>query len=189
MNEIYESEADEPEVAEVEEIQIDNAQIQSVIYQIRSEQNLMLGTIAGAIAALVGASIWAAITVATEFQIGWMAIGVGFMVGGAIRAFGKGVDNVFGIVGAVLTLVGCIGGNLLAMCGLLAVEVDVGFFVVVSRLTPQIAYELLVATFHPMDLLFYGIAVYEGYKLSFRQLTDLDIVERIPGLGTADSQS
>ena len=60
----------------------------------------------------------------------------------------------------------------------LAVEMEVGFFVVVSRLTPQIAYELLVATFHPMDLLFYGIAVYEGYKLSFRQLTDLDIVER-----------
>ena len=71
---------EEPEVAEVEEIQIDNAQIQSVVYQIRSEQNLMLGTIAGAIAALVGASIWAAITVATEFQIGWMAIGVGIMV-------------------------------------------------------------------------------------------------------------
>ena len=35
----------------------------------------------------------------------------------------------------------------------------------------------MVVTFSPIDLLFYGIAVYEGYKLSFRQigLDDLGI--------------
>jgi len=31
------------------------------------------------------------------------------------------------------------------------------------------------ATFHPTDLLFYGIAVYEGYRFSFRRLSDADL--------------
>ena len=33
----------------------------------------------------------------------------------------------------------------------------------------------MVATFSPMDLLFYGIAVYEGYKFSFRQVGPEDL--------------
>ena len=39
----------------------------------------------------------------------------------------------------------------------------------------------MVASFSPFDLLFYGIAVYEGYKLSFRQLTERDLMEKISG--------
>ncbi len=35
----------------------------------------------------------------------------------------------------------------------------------------------MVATFSPIDLLFYGIAVYEGYRLSFRELTERDAEE------------
>jgi hypothetical protein len=31
--------------------------------------------------------------------------------------------------------------------------------------------DLMKATFSPIDLLFYGIAVYEGYRFSFRQVT------------------
>jgi hypothetical protein len=31
--------------------------------------------------------------------------------------------------------------------------------------------ELMLEAFSPMDLLFYGIAVYEGYKFFFRQIT------------------
>jgi hypothetical protein len=32
------------------------------------------------------------------------------------------------------------------------------------------------ATFNPMDLLFYGIAVYEGYRFSFREITKKDLI-------------
>lgn len=30
-------------------------------------------------------------------------------------------------------------------------------------------------TFSPMDLLFYAIAIYEGYRLSFREFSDKDL--------------
>ena len=33
----------------------------------------------------------------------------------------------------------------------------------------------MVETFHPMDLLFYGIAIYEGYRFSFRELLEDEI--------------
>lgn len=125
------------------------------------------------VAALVGAGIWAAITVTTNFQIGWMAVGVGFIVGYAVRILGKGVTKSFGIAGAALALLGCLMGNLMSACGYLAIERSATFWSVFSAalIHPVLAFELLKVTFSPMDLLFYGIAVYEGYKFSFRPIT------------------
>jgi len=34
-------------------------------------------------------------------------------------------------------------------------------------------------TFDPMDILFYGIAVYEGYKLSFRQVSPEELASLV----------
>ena len=173
--------------AESAGLQFDAVQLEYALEQLRGEQSLMMGTAAGAVAALIGAGTWALITVTTHFQIGFMAVGVGFLVGVAIRTFGKGLDKTFGIVGGVLALLGCGLGNLFAVCGRIAVDQDMEFFEVLSGLDLQIVTELMVATFSPMDLLFYGIAVYEGYKLSFRQLTEQDIATKITGspLGSA----
>ena len=161
-------------------IDIDPAQIKMLDQRLRSEQNLIGGILAGVVAASVGAILWALITVATEFQIGFMAVGVGLMVGFAIREFGKGIDPVFGIAGAVLALLGCAVGNLLAMCGLLAKHNDIPFFTILSVLEVEAVKNLMVAGFGAIDLLFYGIAIYEGYKLSFRTLTEGEIEAFLP---------
>ncbi len=130
------------------------------------DDNLPLALIGGLVAAGIGAAIWAAVTVATGYQIGWMAVGVGFLVGIAIRKTGNGRTMVFGIAGALLALVGCIAGNLLAMVGFFAKESSASFLATLNQLDPPAAVNLLVATASPMDLLFYGIAVYEGFKLA-----------------------
>jgi hypothetical protein len=152
-----------------------------VVQRLRSEQNLALGAAAGAAAALIGAGAWAAITVFTHYQIGWMAVGVGFLVGLAMRTFGKGLDKVFGFVGAGLALFGCLLGNLLGVCGMIAQQEQAGFLEVFSRLDAQSVQDLMVATFSPMDLLFYAIAVYEGYKLSFRRVSPEEMAQRVSG--------
>jgi hypothetical protein len=159
--------------------QLDSAEQALVMQRLRSEQNLALGIAAGAVAAAVGAAVWAVVTVVTNYQIGWMAVGVGFVVGLAVRTFGKGLDQVFGIVGAGLALLGCLAGNLLAVCGMIAQQESLGFFAVFSSLDMQVIQELMVATFSPMDLLFYGIAVYEGYKFSFRDLSAAEMEKRV----------
>jgi len=151
--------------------EIDQAKLQMLLHEVKDNQNLLFGTVGGVVAAAIGAGIWAIITALTNFQIGWMAVGVGFLVGHAVRISGKGIDKTFGAVGAVLSLLGCVLGNLLTACILISKHEHIPFLQLLPRLNPQIAIELIRATFHPMDLLFYGIAVYEGYRFSFRRLS------------------
>jgi hypothetical protein len=151
--------------------QLEPAEQALVLERLRSEQNLGGAIAAGAAAAAAGAAAWAAVTVFTHFQIGWMAVGVGFLVGFAVRRFGKGLDRAFGFVGAGCALLGCLAGNLLAACGMAAQEGELGFLAIVSTLDLDTMGRILALTFSPMDLLFYGIAVYEGWKLSFRQIS------------------
>jgi hypothetical protein len=159
--------------------QIDPAKAAALFEQLVARQNLMLGIVGGLIGAVTGAALWAVITVMTGYQIGYMAIGIGFLVAILVRFFGKGLTTPFGVVGAVCSLLGCLLGNLLAVCGMAAI--DSGESVVGVTLTvltqPPLIVELLVSTFSPMDFLFYGIAVYEGYKLSFRQVTEQELAE------------
>ena len=133
-----------------------------------TEQNLLVGIAAGGVAALIGAGIWALITILTNYQIGWMAIGVGFLVGMAVRIAGKGIDTVFGVVGATMALLGCLLGNLFTLCYFIGIEYEIGTLDVLTQLDLSMVFGLFKETFSPIDLLFYGIAVYEGYRLSFR---------------------
>lgn len=137
----------------------------------REEQNLAIGTTYGFIAALAGAAVWAGVTIATEYKIGWMAVGIGFLAGIAVRAGGKGIDQVFGIVGGAMSLVGCVLGNLFTVAWYVSQEFGVPVSEVLSGLDPESAIELMSATFEVTDLLFYGLAVYFGYRYAFRQLS------------------
>ncbi len=69
-------------------IELDPVQMRMLHERARSQQNLIGGILAGMVAASVGAILWAVITVATGFQIGFMAIAVGFLVGLASRTAG-----------------------------------------------------------------------------------------------------
>lgn len=156
---------------------IDPAKAQALFAELVQQQNLLLGIASGLMAAFAGAILWAVVTVATGFQIGWMAVGIGFLVGLTVRFFGKGLTKSFGIAGGVLALFGCLLGNILAVCGLLAKSE--GEPIVSTTLSilsnPLVAIELMKVTFSPMDVLFYAIAVYEGYKFSFRQVSEQEL--------------
>ena len=134
------------------------------------DANLPAAIVGGLVAALVGALVWALVTVTTKFQIGFMAVGVGFLVAWAVRTLGKGRTQLFGIVGGVFALLGCILGNLLSACGFIAADRGQPVVSVALKVLgdPSLAMSLLQASFNGMDLLFYAIAVYEGYKLSLR---------------------
>ena len=81
---------------------INDPSLERYLQEVRDNQNLVSGLVGGAGAALLGAVIWAAVTVMTGYQIGWMAVGVGFLAGYGVRKFGQGVDTIFGVVGAVI---------------------------------------------------------------------------------------
>jgi hypothetical protein len=142
---------------------------------LRAHQNLPLGILAGFGASLVGAVIWAVVTVATGYQIGYLAVGVGFLVGMAIRYVGKGFDMPFGIAGAALALFGCVFGNFLSIIGFIANAQGIGYFETLMAIDYSLVPSLMMETFQIMDLLFYGIAIYEGFKFSMNTLEGEEI--------------
>ncbi|MBB6464064.1 hypothetical protein [Flammeovirga kamogawensis] len=147
--------------------------------QIKMDQNLPMAFIGGLLAAVIGGMAWAAITVATDYQIGYMAVAVGLLVGYTTRLFGKGVDQIFGILGAALALLGCILGNFMTIIWLVANEQGLSIVETLTLIDFTLIPEIMSSSFSPIDLIFYGIALYEGYKFSFRQLSEVEIYENI----------
>jgi len=149
--------------------------LRNLIGDIRAQQSLPLGIVGGLIGAAAAAFLWAAISAATHFQIGYMALAVGFIVGYGVRTLGRGVDRSFGYAGAVLSLLGCIFGNLGAAVVTLSQYAKVPILTILGKLTPQLALALWQADFQVIDLFFYGFAVYSGYRYALRRLTPTEI--------------
>ncbi len=129
--------------------------------------NLGLGIAAGLGAALVGAVLWAVIAAATHLKVGFVAVGVGYLVGLAVRKAGNGHNATFGIVGLVLALLGCVVGDILRDCALVAEYTHQSISTVLGSLDPAQALRYLEIGFQPLDAVFYLIAASAGYRNSF----------------------
>ncbi|MEM6883441.1 MAG: hypothetical protein AAF571_00310 [Verrucomicrobiota bacterium] len=155
-----------------EQPSINQDKLQTLLAEMELQQNLPMGVIAAAVAAIIGAALWAVVTVLTQYQIGFMAIGVGLLVGFAVKYFGKGITPLYSFIGAGFSLLGCLLGNLLSIVGFIGIEEEMSYFSVLSSLDYTAIPDVMVATFQPMDLLFYGLAIYQGYKISLNTLSE-----------------
>jgi hypothetical protein len=145
--------------------ELEGMDYEQAVAQLRSRQNFPLAIAAGLAAAIVGAVIWAAVVAITHYEIGLIAVALGAAVGIAIRATGNGVDQKFGVLGGACAAFGWGLGTLLGDVALAAGELDRPFG---ETLTTVDLVALVSMLASPMDLLFLGIAVFEGYKLAFR---------------------
>ncbi|MFB6341012.1 toxin-antitoxin system YwqK family antitoxin [Saccharicrinis sp. FJH62] len=156
---------------------IDSKQGEQILASLKYYQDFNFAVAGGLMTMLVSAVVWAVISVVTKMQIGFMAIGVGYLVGNAVRYFGSGVDKKFGILGAVLSMLGCVFGNLFAQVGFIAQEQALGYFETLNYLNFSLILQIMAESFSPMDLLFYGIAIYEGYRFAFRKLSNAELLK------------
>ncbi len=156
---------------------VDPVKVEQLVTELRAKQSLSLALAGGLAAAVAGAIVWAVIAVATNYQIGWMAVAVGFLVGGAVRTLGRGIDKSFGCLGATMSVFGCLLGKLLSFFVIVASQEGLSPLAVITQIgsRPIVIPAALLATFHPMDLLFYALAIYEGYRFSFRRVTEADL--------------
>ncbi|WP_053992612.1 hypothetical protein [Mangrovimonas sp. TPBH4] len=143
----------------------------------KEEQDYSKALVSGIIVGLIGAFLWGAITVSTGYQIGYMALAIGAGVGLSMRYTGKGIDKLFGITGGIIALLSCLLGNFLSIVGFLAEAENLGYMETLSLINYSELLPIMVETFSPIDLLFYAIAAAEGYKLSFRALTEKELHE------------
>lgn len=177
-----ENNLDEPNIGNEENHESDSSEIQQPVNsepevtgeqlnQIKSYQNIYFAFIGGLFVAIICAVLWALITVSSGYQIAYMAIAVGLIVGFSVRFFGAGIDKKFGILGAVLALFGCLLGNLFTQIGFIAKEYSYTLPEVFSYLNISAIAIILIESFNPIDILFYGFAIVEGYKFAFRKIT------------------
>lgn len=138
--------------------------------KLRMEQNLILGIILGLIVGVVCAILWGIITVVTNYQIGYMAIAVGALVGLTVRKFGKGIDATFGYAGAIIALISVVLGNVLSLIGYSVQGLEIEYVEALKTYDYSLIPDQMAAFFSYIDLLFYGIAVYVGYHFSFRKI-------------------
>ncbi|MGP3999249.1 hypothetical protein [Streptomyces sp. 8N706] len=127
--------------------------------------NVGLAIGAGAVAMLVGAGVYGAILKASDgAQIGYLAIGVGALIGAALGKLG-GRNPALPVVGIVLGLLGVYFGQILGYA--LAVS-DLGDVSVVEALTKHldIISEAWKEELEPIDALFYGLAGFAGFSVT-----------------------
>ena len=143
----------------------------------KSEQEYLKGTIAALIAGVLGALVWGLITVTTGFQIGYMAIGIGAIIGLSMRITGKGLDQIFGITGSVIAVLSCLLGNFLSIIGFIAHSENIGYLETLVSFDYGQVIPALTSTISVIGLLFYVIAAVAGYMLSFRKITERELHE------------
>lgn len=135
--------------------------------QAKLNQKLAPGLIAGIVAGVVCALLWAGIALSAGVIIGWLAVGLGLVVGFVIKAVGKGVTPVFGYAGAIISLLSCMLGNFLIIVGSIAGVENV--FAALSDFEPEYL-TLMIDYFHPIDVLFYALAIAAGYRYAFKKV-------------------
>lgn len=129
-------------------------------------ESMILGGVAGFVTALVAAVIWTLITIGTHFQIGFMAVGLGFAVGLVMKKAGRGHSTTFGVLAAVLALFGCVLGNLFSVCAFVGQEHHVGILNVLAMTPLSAILKLMGEDFSAIDGLFYFLAVSAAYRNS-----------------------
>jgi hypothetical protein len=136
------------------------------IGKLDTDSNLIMAWAGGTAVMIFGSVLWGLITYYAEGQYKLMAIGVGFLVGFAVKYFGKGETVTFGITGAVLSLLGCILGNFLYYAGLMAHQEEIPLMNALLLLldTPAAILEFFTNVFNIRDVFLYAVAAYIGYK-------------------------
>lgn len=123
-------------------------------------------TLFGVVAGLLGAIIWASVVLLSQFKVGFIALLVGYMVGLAVKIGARHHDDRLGYLGAGLALFGCFMGDFFTSVGWAAKYYHVSYFQVLGNMDFELLYGLISAGLTPMDVVFFAIAIYEGYKFS-----------------------
>ena len=143
--------------------------LDSNIDKLRKQQNMKLAILGGLSAFLFCSVLWALLTRITDYQVGYMAIGIGLIVGFAVRYSGRGYHWKFGLIGAIYSVLSIIVGNLIMVAQYISHTENIPHFDVIITVYFEIILAIILSLFESIDILFYGIAMYVAFKISYRR--------------------
>jgi hypothetical protein len=130
------------------------------------------GALFSAIGAAIGAAIWAGVAIATQYEIGWIAWGLGALAGAGMALGHEDKDGTAaGVTAAGISLAGILVAKVAIYQYFTGMIEDSG---VPLAMLEQLSGESLGfgSMFSPMDGLFFLLAVGTAYKLGSGQATD-----------------
>ncbi len=135
--------------------------------------DLVGGLFAGIVATAVASALWYGVVVATNYQVGLIAIAVGFVVGQGVALGARRRGHVVLVaISVALTLLGlAISEYLIAMHFIIPALAAEGIDIELLQ-PPDLMVELLIESVkaEPMTLLFWGIALFQAFAIPARLL-------------------
>ncbi|MCL4269468.1 MAG: hypothetical protein KJZ72_07980 [Anaerolineales bacterium] len=127
---------------------------------------LLKGTLAGFLASIIGAIVYALYPFIFGMQLNLLAIGVGGLIGFAISLFGNGKSKLLGIIGAILALISCITGDVISIIAIYSFQNSVSFWRVIGNLDFASVVDILSQTTGFLSIMFYLMAMTVAYGIS-----------------------
>ena len=132
--------------------------------------DLLGGVLAGVIAAVVGAALWALVVAVTHYEIGLIAVVVGWGVGYAVHRFGGPASVNLAAVAAVLAAIGILAGFVLGSLVPGAHDLGGGFFDAVDFVSSQIGWGTFITqSVGGVGWLFLAIGAFGAFRLVAQQ--------------------
>lgn len=136
------------------------------------EQSLGLALIAGTAVGVVGALVWAAAAVSSGKQIGYLALGIGFVVGFVVRKAGRGTSWLYGVVAALCTAGSCVLGMVLSYAIQVALSesptLDAAALERLFGVLFTVSFtEAIRASLDPVSGVFTLVATYQAFQLGY----------------------
>lgn len=144
-----------------------------VIMKLRKYQSFLYALIGGLLITASAAVGWAFASAMTGFKGVDLALGMGLLVGVAIRFFGAGVKKIFGVLAALLTLAGSLLGYYLSQVGFLEDVQLARVMDIPGYLKMDLMFTTMRESFVPLDLLIYSLAALLAYLLAIRRISSM----------------
>ena len=127
------------------------------------------GLLAGAAVAIAGAIAWGLIVYLTKYEVGLLAVVIGYAVGYTVHRVGRIASQGTAIAAAVLAGAGILLGFLVTTVVAVASAFDLGFFEAASRITDTGSWgEALRDSVTGVDWFFLAIGAFSAYSLVTR---------------------
>lgn len=149
-----------------------------------SEPNTPLGIIGGLLAALVGGIVWAIIVIKSNYEVGFVAWGIGLLAGFAVVLFARGKSVQLQVVAVLSAGLGVLIGKYISYVHALqvahnklfpGVEQRFGYFAGDSF---RFFRTNLGDVFGGYDLLWVGLAVFSAWRIAQATIESHAVVEQ-----------
>ncbi len=158
-------------------VEMSETEYDDLIDSINSKANYSLSIILGLVFGIVGAAIWAIISKVTGYNLGIVAILIGFLISQGFVIAGRSTKVVMGIVAAIIAVISILIGNIILAFLFISEYVDMTFFEVVQNFDyGNYLFELLQDIHTPFDIVFYPIAMMTAFRRSYINKDKLNVV-------------